>query len=72
MSAPVDTSALRAIWQDLLTVHGAIDAAVPEDANEMRVYIDAALGTLERAMVALEDIADSAEPSAEQEATVHS
>lgn len=60
MSAPVDSSVLRAIWQDLMTAHGAIDAAVPEDDNETRVYIDAALGTLSRAMVALEDAADSA------------
>ena len=54
--APVDPSVLRAIWQDLLTTYGAIDAAVPEDANVTRVHIDAALGTLTRAMVALEDV----------------
>ena len=57
MSAPVDPTVLRAIWQDLLTAHGAIDAAVPEEDNEVRVHIDAALGTLARAMVALEDVA---------------
>jgi hypothetical protein len=58
VSAPVDTDALRAIWQDLMTAHGAIDAAVPEDENEVRVYVDAALGTLTRAKVALEDLTE--------------